>query len=448
MTSGRSMKIAILAVAAIWLFPRPAGAATMTLNDAIDRALANNPALRQSSISLQSADTEISKAEAGFRPTVSGDLGVNENVVSTGEEESYRTANAGVSARYNLYNGGSDRALLQAARKENSAAGMDYQLERQTLFLDVTKAYLSVLSSSEIVAVKEEELAAARTQLDRIKALYQAGSRPVADLYQQQASVKAAELSVISSKRDLEVNRQSLLTSIGLDADPGMKVFDPVLKDSMGIKVSSDIQAQVRTALANRQDVAALKERLAAARARISQARAGDSASLDLTGGLSTGYSSLAAGSFRKQMEDDNLSASVGLSLTIPLYDAGQTGYALRQAQLDLASQQAALSRLKLQVRQELGRALEDYKAAVKSLEVSKARLEWAEKALESVSARYEVGAANLVELNDARAEAVQARSDVVNARYDSLGKSLATAYYQGQIEPAVREVLSGGSTS
>jgi len=448
MTSSTLGKIAMLAAAAIWLFPSSAAASTMTLGQAIDTALANNPSLQMSSVSLKSAETEVSRAQAGFLPTVSGDLGMNESLASTGEEKSYQTASAGVSARYNLYDGGSDRALLQAARKESSAAGMDYQLERETLFLDVTKNYLSVLSSSEIVAVKEEELAAARSQLDRIEALYRAGSRPVTDLYQQQASVKAAELSLISSQRDLEVSRLNLLAGIGLDTDPGQPISDPVLTDSTGIEVSADLEEQVRTALANRRDIAALRERLEAAKARISQARAGDAASLDLTGGVSTGYSSLAADGFWDQMSDNNLSASVGLNLTIPLYDARQSSHAVRQAELDVASQQLALSRLHLQVRQELGQALADYRTAVKSLEVSKARLEWAEKALESVSARYEAGAASLVELNDARAEAVQARSDVVNARYDSLGKSLTTAYYQGQIEAAVREVLSGGSRS
>jgi len=437
-----------LAAAAILLMPRPAAASSMTLGDAIEKALANNPSLRLSSVSLQSAETEVSRAEAGFHPTVSADLGMTEGFARSGEEQSYQSASAGVSARYNLYDGGSDRASLQAARKDSSAAGMDYQLERETLFLNVTNAYLDVLGNSEIVTVREEELAAARSQLDRIEALYKAGSRPVTDLYQQQASVKEAELALISSQRDLTVSRLDLQVSLGLEDDPGLTIFDPVLQGSTGIEVSTDLEEQVRTALAKRSDVAALKARLEAAQARISQARTGDSVSLDLTGGVSTGYSSLAEDGFWDQMKDNNMSASVGLTLSIPLYDAGQTGHAVRQAELDLTSQQLALSRLKLQVRQELGQALEDYRTAVKTLDVSTARLQWAEKALESVRARYEAGAASLVELNDARSEAVQARSDVVNARYDSLGRSLTTAYYQGRIEPAIRKILSGGSTS
>lgn len=437
-----------MAAAAILLLPHLAAASSMTLGDAIEKALANNPSLRLSSVSLQSAETEVSRAEAGFLPTVSADLGMTEGFARSGEEQSYRSASAGVSARYNLYDGGSDQASLQTARKNSSAAGMDYQLERETLFLNVTNAYLDVLSNSEIVTVREEELAAARSQLARIEALYKAGSRPVTDLYQQQASVKEAELSLISSQRDLTVSRLDLQVSLGLEDDPGPTIFDPVLQGSIGIEVSTDLEEQVRTALANRSDVAALKARLEAAQARISQTRAGDSVSLDLTGGVSTGYSSLAEDGFWDQMKDNNMSASVGLTLSIPLYDAGQTGYAVRQAELDLASQQLALNRLKLQVRQELGQALEDYRTAVKTLDVSTARLQWAEKALESVRARYEAGAASLVELNDARSEAVQARSDVVNARYDSLGKSLTSAFYQGRIEPAIRKILSGGSTS
>ncbi|MGD8352859.1 MAG: TolC family protein, partial [Pseudomonadota bacterium] len=380
MTLNRSGKsVLLLAAAAIWLLPRPAAAASMTLGDAIENALANNPSLRLSSVSRQSAETGVLQAEAGLLPTVSGDVGVSGTTAASGEDRSYQTANAGVSARYNLYDGGSDRAVLQAARKDSSAAGMDYQSERETLLLEVTNAYLDVLSSSEIVAVREEELAAANSQLERIEALYLAGSRPVTDLYQQQASVKAAELSLISSQRDLTVSRLNLQVILGLDRDPGLTISDPVLQGSTGVEVSTDLDEQVRTALGNRRDVGALEARLEAAQARISQARAGNSVSLDLTGGVSTGYSSLGEDGFWDQISDRNMAASVGLTLSIPLYEAGQTGYAVRQAELDLASRQLDLNRLKLQVRQELGQALEDYRTAVKTLDVSTTRLQWAE---------------------------------------------------------------------
>ena len=96
----------------------------------------------------------------------------------------------------------------------------------------------------------------------------------------------------------------------------------------------------------------------------------------------------------------------------------------------------------------ELGQALEDYQMAVKTLEVSQARLLWAEKALESVNARYGAGAATLVELNDARSEDSQARYDVVKARYDCLMKAFDSAYFQGQIETTIKDVLEGGSAS
>ena len=150
----------------------------------------------------------------------------------------------------------------------------------------------------------------------------------------------------------------------------------------------------------------------------------------------------------REQFSDDSLAASVGISLTLPLFDAHQTQNAVRQAEMEVIARQTTLGQIHLEIREELGQAFEDYRTAEKSLEVSEARLQWADKALESVKARYEAGAANLVELNDARSEAIESRYDVVNASYDCLTKALTVEFYRGNIESAIGMLLEGGQES
>ncbi|MBN2720970.1 MAG: TolC family protein [Proteobacteria bacterium] len=438
---------AFAAAVLLLLSPVPSRGESLTLRDALEIALSGNPDLQIASVNRESAQVEVSRQKAGFLPTISAGLSGTEYLGSGEEDEGYRTANAGVTARYNLYSGGADSASLAGAEREFSASGLDFEQERQKLFLDVTAAYLDVLSGSEILAVREEDVAGARTQLERVEALYKAGSRPVTDLYQQQSSVKEAELALISAQRDLQASRLQLLLELGLEKDPDFDVSDPVLQERVA-EVQMDLEGMIEAALENRRDIAAQRERIEAARSRISQARSGSSLTVDLSGSLTAGYNSLREGTFPEQMGADDVTASVGIDLTFPLFDARQTSHAVRQAELALVSEQVAYNRLCQQVRKELGQALEDYRMAVKSLEVSEARLLWAEKALESVSARYEAGAATLVELNDARSEASQARYDVVKSRHDRLMRVFDVFYYQGKIEAAMDNVLGGGIRS
>jgi len=430
------------------ILPIPAAGESLTLGNALEIALSNNPDLKLASVNRQSSDVEVSRLKAARHPTVTADLGASEQFASGIGDEHYETASAGITARYNLYDGGADRASLEGALLDSSAAGRDLEQERQTLFLKVAVDYLDVLSSTDIIDVRQEDLSAARIQLERVKALYEAGSRPVADLYQQQASVKEAELSLLSAQRDLEVNHLQLIVDLGLDKDPGLTVSDPAVQGGAAIKTPTDLGDLVESAMATRRDIAAQEARVEAARNRVTQYRAGRSVNVDLYGSISTDYSSQSSDGLWDQMGWDNIATSVGVNVSWPLYDAQQTNHSVRQAELNLLSEQVALNRPRQEVRKQLGQALEDYLSSVKGLEVSTARLQWAEKALESVSARYGAGAANLVELNDARSEAVQARYDVVSAQYDCLSKALSCAYYQGGIESAIRGILTGGKES
>jgi len=439
---------AFAAAVLLVLSPVPSRGGSLTLRDALEVAISNNPDLRIASLNRESAQVEVSRQKAGFLPTISAALGGTEYLAGGEEDEGYRTANAGVTARYNLYSGGADSASLAGAEREFSASGLDFEQERQKLFLDVAAAYLEVLSSSEILAVREADVAGAQTQLERIEALYKAGSRPVTDLYQQQSSVKEAELALISAQRDFLANRLQLLLELGLEKDPDFRVSDPALQGGPLTEIPLDLEEMMEAALENRRDIAAQRERIEAARSRIAQARSGSSLTVDLFGSLSAGYSSLREGNFSEQMGADDITASVGVDLTFPLFDARQTSHTVRQAELALVSEQVAFNRLCQQVRKELGQALEDYRMALKSQEVSEARFLWAEKALESVSARYEAGAATLVELNDARSEANQARYDVAKSRYECLTSVFDVFYYQGKIETAMDYALGGGIRS
>jgi len=66
----------------------------------------------------------------------------------------------------------------------------------------------------------------------------------------------------------------------------------------------------------------------------------------------------------------------------------------------------------------------------------SSAQLAGAQKAVDATQARYEVGAATLVELTVARAQAVQAASAVATAKYNLVLQQTVMDYYTGALDP------------
>ena len=75
-----------------------------------------------------------------------------------------------------------------------------------------------------------------------------------------------------------------------------------------------------------------------------------------------------------------------------------------------------------------------DYRTAQEQSSAAAAQLRASELALESSQARYQAGAATLVELSQARASQVQAASSVVSARYNLLFQRSLMDYYLGEL--------------
>src|SRR5205085_2625338 len=81
---------------------------------------------------------------------------------------------------------------LRSARLTQEAGDRNVKRAEQTVAFTVASNFLAIVQQQEQVRVQQENLAAQEAQEKQIKAFVDAGSRPISDLYQQQATVAAA----------------------------------------------------------------------------------------------------------------------------------------------------------------------------------------------------------------------------------------------------------------
>ena len=84
-------------------------------------------------------------------------------------------------------------------------------------------------------------------------------------------------------------------------------------------------------------------------------------------------------------------------------------------------------------------RAYLDYQAAKQQLDAAEVQLRAAQLALQTSQQRYNVGAATLLEVTQARATQLQAASALVTARYGLLFQRTLIGYYTGDLNPTER---------
>ena len=415
----------------------------LTLDQAIAIALQNNQDLKQVSNQVQVSRISLTQKKTNFFPDLRLSSSLSRQyfkTLDTGsndyEGENSGNLNFNASSTLNLFNGFYDTASLQQSQLQLEAAQGSFSRSRQAIVFETMQRYIQAVLAKEFVKVEKENLAAQELQLELIEDFYNAGRRPVTDLYQQKAEISRSQFQLLQAERDYEVNTLYLLQTLGLVPDSGYQVADldiDRLVAKVDIPTANDI---LNSALAARPDLDAQQLQVQAAEKGVKAAQAGYWPKLSLIAEVGSNYNSLnKLGNFSDQLFDHNLNASVGLSLSVPLFDKGATKAGTASARIEVKNRELELEKLKNQVSVEVRQAVKDLETASRQVSVSESQLSYARSALESIEARYKVQASTMVELTQARASFLEASYERVRAKYNLLAQVVAVAYYSGNYE-------------
>ncbi len=412
---------------------------TLTLDQAMTAALKNNQGLRLTKDQVFLQEIALQQKKDNFLPEVNADgsVGFSHEQGAVGSERDYQSLSAEVSASVNLFNGFGDRAALEQASQTLAAQQKTLTRQQQTLVFDTVSAYLDAVKNLEQIQVAQQTLEDNQRQLADIEAYYQVGRRPVTDVYKQKAETAQARSELLAAQRDYQVSKLTLMQTLGIVTTTQFEVVIPkhaALSDTP----ATDITVLIRQAMEKRPDVLAKEREQRAAEAQQRVAQSSAYPTLDLVLGVGTGYDSRGDSAFGSQMDDDNLYGNAGLNLSIPLFDRHLTRNAVSQARINRHSVDLELEQLQRQVEVEIGQSVQEYLTASDQVEVASAQLTYAQEALNSTEQRYRVGAATLTELTDARSTFVEARYAVVEAHIDRMLRTVAIAYYQGNLDGAM----------
>jgi len=414
----------------------------LTIDQAISLALDNNPALQQAANQVESGAIEVAQRKTDFAP----DLGMTltgaerfdkgfELGSDSRDNRNYETVSGALTSRLNLFNGFGDIAALRGAEWQLEGLQESFTREEQTLIFTTISAFLQALSDRELIRVRAENLEGNRRQLEQVEALYQAGNRPISDLYQQQAETGNAELELLIAERNYAVALLQLRQTIGVSPTTALEPQAANLGVLEANLVARPQMAPDPAVLAQRADLRASAKQMEASREQVAQVQAGYWPALDLAASLDADYTSLNRPDFSEQFFDENVGGAIGLALSIPIFDRQQTRNQVAQARLRQQDAHWSLVQRQLQAEAEVGQAFQDFRTAQQLIGVVERRLTAARQALATIEERYRVGAATLVELTQVRAQFVEAGFERVKARYGLITQGVAVAYYQGDWE-------------
>ena len=413
------------------LSPLP-GARGAGIGAILDLARANDAQYAAAVAAADAGREKLPQARAANLPSINATYNPKRSNNRSSEYSGGRTFNAN-SAALTLTQAlirpanwaGTDQAELQVQLAEQQL-----QLAEQDLLLRVSRGYFDVLQAQDDLAAASAQQDAMVQQLAQTKRSLEVGTVPITDFNEAQGRHDLAVAQRIAAVNELESKKRVLERYI---AQPLPALAS--LGASAGVdQLTPDMQRQlVADAPNNALQVIIARTTTQVAEKEISRREAGHYPTLDLVGTLrddrNQNYGQFGGSNTRE--------ASIGVELTIPIYQGGVVSSRTREAiadrnrtlqELSNAQRQATLDAQQAQLGVQSGSALTQ---ALKQALIS------SETQLRSTQRGLQVGVRTRVDVLNAEQQLFATRKDLAAARYKTLVAALQLKAAAGTLAEA-----------
>jgi outer membrane protein len=373
-----------------------------TLADSLHTAMAdayiNSALLEQNRFLLRLDDEGVAQAVAQLRPTLSFVASTDRDLVAD-----TTTATASLVAEWVLYAGNSRRLALEAARETVLAARQGLVGVEQQVLLDAVTAYLGVWRDMQVVGVREANVRVVTQQLRAARDRFEVGEDTRTDVAQAEARLAQARSALAASQGQLEISRELFALAIG--RHPGSMSGPGALPGLPRSEAEADGLARQNTP-----SILRLQHEVRAADLAVEGARAAYRPTITLDGRASNTFQA-------PNPAAEGEGASIGLTLTQPIYRGGQLASLERQALAQAAAVRASLNqqtRINVQI---MGNAWAQLRIANAQIQAADQQIAAAELAFEGVREEASLGARTTLDVLDAEQDVLDARISRIEAQ-------------------------------
>lgn len=450
------------------------------LQQCVDYAQKNNISLKQAEISAKINQNNATQSKAAILPTVNAGAQHTYNFGRTIDRYTNTFANSQVlsqnfyiSSNVILWSGLAQYNNIKANQYQYLSSAENYLQQRNDLSLNVATAYINVIFSDEILQIAKAQYKITEEQLDRTQKLADAGTLAKSAVFDLKAQLANEDVNVISSDNNYQIALLSLKQLLNLDSMSNFTIIRPNVDILNNELASLSVQNIYEMALKNQHSVKGAEYNVMAAEKSLDVAKGRISPTLSATGSLGTGTSELDKNidavnfvgfeqtpyyiaddpnnptliypvyqpkteiiTSKKPFADqfkDNVNKSVGLTLSIPIFNGLQTVTGVKNAKLTALNARYSQELLEQNLYKTIAQAYANARAALNKYNASKMAVEASEQSFFYAEQKFNVGAISTFDYNNAKVRSQNALGNMVQAKYDYVFKLKVLDYYQGK---------------
>lgn len=410
-----------------------------TLDECVDYAIEHNVTILQSIVNQSMAEYQYKASKNAWLPTVSADasesFGFGQSPSANGVYVSENSASTsfGISVGMPIFNGLNLYHQTKSSRLEMNASKKDLEAAKYDLRLLIMSYYMQVVYNKEIKSIAEKQLTLTEEQYDKTRQLFELGKVPESDVYESAAQVATAKSSLVQADNNLMLSILDIVQALELDNVDGFDVVSPELFTPLDAQMLPSQESTYEFALIHQPRMEAANMRLEKAYSDVKATKSSWYPSLRFFAGYTNGYyyysSSNTNQSFSDQMSN-NGRTQLGVSLSVPIFNAMQTKYRVKESKLSIQNQELAINNAKKELKKEIQQAFYNALASEQKYKAAEETFQAAEVAYRFSNESFDAGKATLLELNESKNRLFKSESEMLQAKYEYLYRVKVLEFY------------------
>ncbi|RWM14468.1 MAG: transporter [Mesorhizobium sp.] len=406
----------------------PLAASAETILGALSKAYQNNSQLNSARAGVRVTDEGVAIAKSGWRPTITGsadidfsrshfdartNLGSNRGLTLT-------TGNFGVQIDQTLFDGFQTRNNVAAAESRVRASVESLRNTEENILFNAASAYMDVIRDRQVAVLTEQNLQFLTEQARAARSRFEVGEGTRTDVAQADAERSSAVAELAAARAQALASAATYRQIVG--DEPGrLRPASPLSK-----LLPSNLDAAIAIASSEHPAILATQHLVDAAAFTVKSAEGALLPQLSASAGVSSAYRRTSPGSADTGQDGKTNSASIGATLTIPIYSGGRTSAIVRQNKESLSQARIEVDVSRDTVRQAVTSAWTQYIAARQTVVANRQVIAAAQLALSGVIEERNVGQRTTLDVLNAQATLITAKINQASSERDLVVASYA----------------------
>ncbi|MBD5193678.1 MAG: TolC family protein [Bacteroidales bacterium] len=401
-----------------------------TYPECVEYARLHNINLQKSRLTEESAKYDLEEAKAQWQPTL--DFATNQGYSNYPWGEAVKNSyisNYGLNSSWTVWNGGVRENNIRRQKLQSRINELNTGDVLRTLETDLLQVYINILYAKEAIGIYKEAARLSMAQAERARQLMEAGRLSRVDYAQLKSQYEQDEYAIVNAQGTYDTRRMELkkLLELGIDMEISLKDIEwtaeqilaqlPDMSESYRMAVDTDLRIRSLELEKEGTDI------------DIAIAKAGRMPKIALNASVGTGYG--APGDPFGTALKKGLNETVGLTLSVPIFDNKKTSSAVARSKVQALNAQLDIEQRYTDIAQTVENWYIDTRSAQSRFVAAQQQLSAAELTDELTNEQFKLGLVNTVELMTSHNDLTQARHVLLQAKYMAMLGQKMIEYYR-----------------